>query len=103
MRKINIITSIDPKSYAPYMLLRIKDGDDRLEFKEEVQLPASKYTSAEIRRIDACNMLLLKNGQSAMKDDETEFFIHPIVAKQPSPEDLQKLSGFSVEKKITYK
>ena len=103
MRKINLSTTINPKTYAPGVLLRIKDGDDLLEFKEEMKSDPHKFTPEQQCKIDTCNELLTKNKQDVMTEMEEEYFIEPNPVKDPSSEELQALSGFSVEKKITYK
>jgi len=90
-------------SFNPYLLLRIKDGDEKREFKEPCELKSQKYTAEEERRIASCNSILIKNFQSEMDEEETEYFINPTPTDPPTNDELQELAGFSVEKKITYK
>ncbi len=102
MRKISITPGCDPVTFEPHVTLRIKDKHAKLEFKVSIVAGQSKYSAEEQRKIDACNSMLIKNGQDEMSEEETEYFNNPMPVKQPTPEELQTLSGFKVEKTITY-
>lgn len=102
MRKIKLAITHDDNTFQPIRNCYVKDGDNTETYSAPV--PLEHFLKAELLTIFYCNQLLVDNNQPKMTAEEEEFLIHPMgQAKTPTPEELQELSGFKVEKKITYK
>ena len=110
MRKIVYNIGLDRETYAPYLIIKMRDEDGTVTelFKEEItQETDNKYTPEQQAKINQVNMLLGMNGQSPMTEEECDFMIDPHSYKaymnaELEEEKLQRLAGFKVEKKITY-
>jgi hypothetical protein len=112
MRKIVQTTHIDLASFQVSTLIYEVLGkgkrdilfDEPLEAKE-----TSRYTPEEQETIDLCNKILADSGKSELSEEEIDYMLDPIGLKKlgdderyniDNQENLQKLAGFKVEKKV---
>ena len=117
MRKIRMGITLDSETFDPFVSVILKetpDSDVTILHKEAVSDQEVKfinkltsYSSRELYNIFFTNKILLEKGHAIMTDEEMDFFTDPTRTKHiekliKDPEDLQKLSGFMVEKKVVY-
>jgi hypothetical protein len=108
MRKIILSQHIDPESFQPSINIILKT-DEQVELlaSHAIELgntyPRPKYTQVEQTKIDLCNSALQEKGYNAMTEKEIESMLYPMGrVKDVTPEEIQVLSGFTVEKVIRY-
>lgn len=100
MRKINVAITFDSE-FKPTKHLHIKE-DEKLTHYEGT-FATDRFHPQERLSIIQVNEILVKEGQPPLTEEEEDWFINPTaISKDPSPEELQELSGFTVEKKIIY-
>ena len=109
MRKFIYAQILDPLTFDLALTIVEKDenGNTTVLLKEPVKrhpLP-NRYTKEEIEQIEKVNSVLSDRGEAPMTEEEMEYFVDPmgltrLEKKTPDPEDIQKLAGFKVEKKI---
>ena len=112
MRKIIVSTGIDTNSFQPMVSVFEVTGPGQKEvYLEEYvkQTPSSKYTPEEQAKIDLCNRALSEKGKDPLTEEEIEYMLDPgglakrvehINNEMQDHENLQKLAGFRVEKRI---
>jgi hypothetical protein len=66
-----------------------------------------KYTAADCRKIDQCNAALEQHDLLAMTEEENDWMLDPTGLRwkpviKTSPEEFERLAGFTVEKTIKY-
>jgi hypothetical protein len=79
-----------------------EDGTStHLEPREIIIPPQTKYTPAQLAQIDHVNTQLIEKGLPVMTEEESNYFIDPYInAPESTPDVLQRLAGFEVEKKL---
>jgi hypothetical protein len=80
----------------------VKQEDGTTSMITDIAKPLSaKYTADELAMINAINVGLTTIYQPELSDEEIEYHImHNMRGTNTTPEDLQKLAGFTVEKVI---
>ena len=109
MRKILYTLAIDNKTFEPLTVIRMREEDGtvvelyRDTFNSTID---GKYTPEQRAKIDQTNALLLAKGYLPLTDEEADWMLVPTSHKtqttDPAEDELQRLAGFKVEKKITY-
>lgn len=110
MRKIIYAIGFDEKSFTPFLTIKMRgeDGKVSILFREEMSKQVdNKYTPEQQAKINQVNQLLGMNGEPPMTEEECDYMFDPQGAKtymetDLDEEELQRLAGFKVEKKITY-
>lgn len=108
MRKIRGIITINSITFEPDLLLIVKDQDGNLINKIKAgpinPYKNPKYTPAELHKIEMCNRVLKENNISEMTEEEVEYMLTPWLNRTDdlTPEEFQRLAGFTVEKIINY-
>jgi len=111
MRKFLETIAVDTSGFDPYLIITMKDesGSNTVLLKTKMEPDnsvKSKYSLTEQKRIDRINQLLMERGFATMTEPESDFLIDPNGLRwnkiDTNTEDLQRLAGFTVEKKITY-
>lgn len=112
MRKIVLITYLDPESFMPKISIKQKNEDGEIVELYSATLQSkskSKYTKEEMEKIDMVNSVLNEKGMDELTEEEIEYLLDPADMKKRleeieenmgNPENLQKLAGFRIEKKI---
>jgi hypothetical protein len=107
MRKFAITTILDRNTFQTTQT--IMERDDAGVITELYSGPSldvyPKYTAAQLGKIDAVNSVLATKGEAPLTEAEIQFLIDPMhdaSAEKLKAEDLQRLAGFTVEKKIVY-
>jgi len=111
MRKIALITELDPESFCVRTTLKQKLDDNTVVtiFSEVQPYKLSKYSKEQLLHIEKCNAILALKNMEILTDDEIEYMLDPsgmtrrletIENEINNTETLQKLAGFRVEKKI---
>lgn len=108
MRKFANIKGVDPETFEVYQIIKEKNEDgtviELLREKITSHPLSGRYTPDEIKDIEKVNSVLEAKGESKLTDAEMDFLIDPLGLKRRSsteqPEDMQRLAGFKVEKKI---
>jgi len=109
MRKFTYAIVMDSNTFAPQVIIREKDeagNITELLNKPVEQHPLSnKYSTTEITKIDTVNKLLKERNEAELTEEEMDHLVDPLHLKQlealvQTPEDMQQLAGFRVEKKI---
>ena len=109
MRRIMYGIDLDKETYSPYLVIKLRDeeGNINVLFREEFRTTDSKYTPEQQAKINQINNLLEMNGGHPLSEDEADWMLDPAHFKaylneKLDEEELQRLAGFKVEKKITY-
>lgn len=108
MRKILLITEVDPISFLPRREVKMKDENGNISILSSHSIELfSKYTTEQLQQIEICNAALRETGHAEMTEQEIEYMLDPIgtsalAAKITSTAELQQLAGFKVEKTIVY-
>ena len=110
MRKIVYGIDFDKERFAPFLQIKMREEDGTVSvlFREEmVSEIDSKYTPEQQAKINQVNQLLGMNGNPPMTEEECDWMLDPKSYKaymdaEIQEEELQRLAGFKVEKKITY-
>lgn len=108
MRKIRPWITINYQTFEPELSLIVKDQDGALiaNIKAGSVTPYKKsnYTPEELHKIEMCNQVLKEKNMSEMTEEEIKYMLTPVLNKTDNltVDEVQKLSGFTVEKKITY-
>lgn len=109
MRKILYTIGTDDDSFAPFLLIKMRDEDGTVTelFKEEFVIKDTKYTAEQQAKINQVNSLLSMNGSQPLTEEECDWMLDPNSFKaymdaEIEEDKLQRLAGFKVEKKITY-
>lgn len=111
MRKIALIKRIVPESFEVMIELREKmdDGSVVLHNSKPLEPTKSKYTREQQDLIDQCNHLLAEKDMPPLTEEESDYMLDPtgikkrldeIEEEMKDPENLQRLAGFKVEKRI---
>lgn len=111
MRKIALIKRIVPESFEVMIELREKmdDGSVVVHNAKPLQPVTSKYTREQQDLIDQCNHMLAEKGMDPLTGEESDYMLDPsgikkrldeIEKEMEHPENLQRLAGFKVEKRI---
>jgi hypothetical protein len=100
MRKINTTTALNSENfYSTIQVFIINEDGTKERLVNDVDL---KYTPEQVVLIGQVNNTLLKNGKELLSEDEITYLILEPDVEEPTEQDLQKLAGFTVEKKIIY-
>jgi hypothetical protein len=111
MRKIVYAISFDEKSFTPFLTIKMRGEDGKVSvlFREEMSKQVdSKYTPEQQAKINQVNQILSMNGEPPITEEECDYMVGPLGADKAyigsdlDEEELQRLAGFKVEKKITY-
>lgn len=110
MRKVLYTMGFNDKTFVPYVVIKMRDEDGVVTelFKEDVTVDHNnKYTPEQQAKINQVNGLLSMNGEHPMTEEECDWMLDPNAYKaymeeKLEDEQLQRLAGFKVEKKITY-
>ena len=109
MRKVLYTIGIDKETFTPFLLIKLRDEDGTVTelFKEEFVAKDTKYTAEQQAKINQVNTLLGINGKSPMTEEECDWMLDPNAYKaymdaEIQEDELQRLAGFKVERKITY-
>lgn len=109
MRKVLYQLAIDPSTFEPVTVIKMRDEDGTVIvlLKENFNsLVDGKYTPEQRAKIDQTNALLLAKGHRPLTEEECDWMLvpssHRTQTEDPAEEELQRLAGFKVEKKITY-
>jgi len=110
MRKIVYSIEFDKENFSSFLNIKMKDKDGKVSvlFREEMsRKPDSKYTPEQQAKINQVNQILSMNGDSPMTEEECDYMLDPngykaYMESKLAEEELQRLAGFKVEKKITY-
>jgi hypothetical protein len=112
MRKIILIKELDIESFQPKITLKQKNNDGSIItlFSSTLELlPTPKYTKEQVEKINFCNTILANKGMNLLTNEEIEYMLDPsgmekrlgeLEKEMQDTENLQKLAGFKVEKKI---
>lgn len=112
MRKIIFRKEFDPVSFVPQVRFVVKsaDGEILLNTVKQLEYTAakSKYTKEEQEMIDQAQEMLAAEGFELMTEAEMDYLVDPLGLKKLealnndrlSAADLQRLSGFQVEKRV---
>jgi hypothetical protein len=99
MRKLRVYTEMDPNTFEP--VVKITSSDDGVgTLLFEGKLNPGRYTAAEQAKIDMFDKALRDNGLPIMTQEEADWSIGKPSLPEPSEEEIQRLAGFRVEKKI---
>lgn len=101
---------LNDKTYMPFLVIKMRDEDGNVIelFKEDLSKDYdNKYTPEQQAKINQVNTLLGMNGGHPMTEEECDWMLDPNAYKaymeaEIAEEELQRLAGFKVEKKITY-
>ena len=112
MRKIQRAIKIDSVSFAPIAIVTMKtpEGETKILFEGELTPTVDPtylgdvFKQEDYELITQVNKVLADNNESPLTLNEARYLTGNLPQfKDPETlEDLQKLSGFIVEKKITY-
>lgn len=112
MRKIILQTHINPADFLPVVTMKQKNDDGSVtELYSAVlqRVPESKYTKEQLEKIDNCNTILKEKGMELLSEEEIDYMLDPegfnkrltnLEEEMSNTENLQRLAGFKVEKKI---
>lgn len=111
MRKIILKRAIDPNSFKSIVELLEKhdDGSVKSLHRKEFKPVKEKYTKEEKEQIQICNSILKEENLPELTEEEIDYMLDPYGLKKRSKnldkqmddlENLQRLAGFKVEKKI---
>ena len=103
MRKINLNIR---NSYEARLIIKNEDGTTTGIYDDNFTLPDRKivYSSFEQQQIDYVNKQLTGNLHETLTNEEIAFLLNPLSGKHTEADnidELQKLSGFVVQKEIT--
>ena len=108
MRKIILSQHINAETFQPVINIILKT-DEQVELLAThsidlgITYSRPKYTNVEQTKIDLCNQALQEKGYDVLTEKEIESMLYPMGRdKESTPEELQFLSGFTVEKVIKY-
>ena len=98
------------KTFMSELVIKMRDEDGTVTelFREDLAKDYdSKYTPEQQAKINQVNGLLEMNGGHPMTEEECDWMLDPNACKaymdaELEEEELQRLAGFKVEKKITY-
>lgn len=104
MRKFGAI-ALNEETFLPSLTVKNEDGTiDHLP----ITIKESKYSEVDQKNLDKFDSVLAENNKPLMTDEEKDYWVKHLgsksyfnVDKEPTPDELQKLSGFILEKKIT--
>lgn len=105
MRKIVMNNELDPETFqpkAPELKIRFEDGTIA-SLKVSTLTPENfiGLSMAEYALVLQCNSILNNAGMPSMTDEEALYFVGKTPQqKDPTVEDLTKLSGYTIEKTI---
>jgi len=100
MRKINTEVVLHPDTFNPvFRVFVVNEDGSKEKFAHEL---VEKYTPEQSVMIGRVNATFIKNGQDMLTEDEINYLIRKPEVDEPTEQDLQKLAGFTVEKKIIY-
>lgn len=91
---------INDKTFTPTLI--VLENKKKQEYELLTENDYSDFTSAQQLKIFDFNETLISNNQNVVTIEEAEHYFYPLGRKEPTVEELQRLAGFSVEKKITY-
>jgi len=100
MRKINTTKVLNPSSYEPAIAIYVINEDGSKE--QFLANDHQQYTPAQMHLINRINTTFTKNGKPVLSEEEINYLLRSDELVEPNEEELQKLAGFTVEKKIIY-
>lgn len=110
MRKIVYSMMLDVETFEPKVGCKVRTEDgtvitviDRMLEKDEYLYLGKQFKPDELQKIKTVNQGLQLNGMDPMTLEEVDFMLHWNEFPDPkTPDELQRLSGFVVEKTIKY-
>ena len=101
---------LDPNTFEPSEGCKIRNDDgtvftvfNRPLEKDDLEYQGKRFKPDELLQIKKINQGLATNGMESMTLEEVEFMLHWNSMPDPkTPDELQRLSGFVVEKTIKY-
>ena len=106
MRKILYTLAIDNKTFEPLTVIRMREEDGTIVELLNEGFHSGKYTPEQRAKIDQVNALLTAKDHPPLTEEECDWMLVPTSHKtqttDPAEDELQRLAGFKVEKKITY-
>lgn len=103
MRKLKTIVVADATTYDLVRIVLCNDNGVVSEISRKKIWETPKYTLVQLQDIKAINEALAENNMPLMTEDEMEKAVNWMPnAPDLSVAEIQKLSGFKVEKIITY-
>lgn len=112
MRKVANVIKYHPKTYEAVIEISMLAEDGSIT--ELAKIPHTrdtvtleKYTAADCRNIDQCNAALVQHELPVMSEEENDWMLDPTGLRwkpviKTSPEEFERLAGFTVEKTIKY-
>jgi hypothetical protein len=100
MRKIHTGAILDTETWLPRIQVIVLNEDGTKEIFTNTY--DEKYPPEQAAIINRINNAFTKHNQLLLTDEEIEYLFRETKVVEPSEEDLQKLAGFTVEKKIIY-
>jgi hypothetical protein len=102
MRKIVSTIRFDEATFQPILTIKMNnDGVSSELFSGKLEV--GKYTAEETAKINLYNKALIDNDLPLMTVEEEEWALGKHLKKpDPTTEELERLAGFKVEKKIIY-
>lgn len=101
MRKLRVYTQMDPNTFEPVLkVTSSENGVGTLLF--EGKLKPGRYSAADQAKIDMFDKALVDNGLPTMTQEEADWSVGKHLENEPvaTEEEIQRLAGFRVEKKI---
>ena len=103
MRKLTTVVGMNELTFQPILKILMRDNSVTTELYSG-ELKTSKYTAEEKAKIDMINKALSDNNLPLMTDEEQDWAVGMHLKNIPDPttEELERLAGYKVEKKIVY-
>ena len=102
MRKLVSVIGFDEATFQPTLTIKMNnDGVSSELFAGKLEV--GNYTAEETAKINLYNKALIDNDLPLMTVEEEEWAVGKHLKKpDPTTEELERLAGYKVEKKITY-
>lgn len=110
MRKIKYALALNPDTFTPKEIckIRFENGDQVTVFERDLQEEkflylGKQFTVEELQKINSINRGLDDMGMVPMTLEEVDFMLNwNKIPEVKSADELQRLSGFVVEKTVKY-
>ena len=110
MRKVTYTIEFNNETFVPHLVIKMLNEDGQVTelFREEITAQLnSKYTPEQQAKINQVNNVMLATGNGVLTEEECDWMLDPNsfrahMEEKLDDEQLQRLAGFKVEKKITY-
>lgn len=105
MRKFIYTMEMDKTTFDLVATIRERDENGVVSTLSTAVVKRPKYTPEQQIKIDAVNAALTAKNDAELTEEEIEFLLDPMrssISLHLGAADLQRLAGFTVEKKIVY-